>query len=49
MEKREIVTLPLAPLYKNRVHTAGYKTVEDLTNVGADQLSKGRVCFFQSL
>lgn len=42
MEKREIATLPLAPVYKNRLHTAGYKTAKDLSNVGSEQLSKGK-------
>ncbi|XP_045173689.2 DNA repair protein RAD51 homolog 3-like isoform X2 [Mercenaria mercenaria] len=40
MEKREIATLPLAPIYKTRLHTGGYRTVCDLSKRGADQLSK---------
>ncbi|XP_060569558.1 DNA repair protein RAD51 homolog 3-like [Ruditapes philippinarum] len=40
MEKRELSTLPLAPLYKNRLHVAGFRTVQDLISVDAEILSK---------
>jgi hypothetical protein len=46
MEKRELSTLSLAPLYKNRLHVAGFRTVQDLISVDAEILSKGDFFFF---
>ncbi|KAL4223700.1 DNA repair protein rad51c [Mactra antiquata] len=41
MDTREIVTLPIAPIHKTRLISAGYKFVGDFTDVDVEQLSRG--------